>query len=250
MPKDLLYQNRVPLTMCHKRIQGRYSMLELDEGKLSRPVLRRGVRGNSDSLADTRQGWEKRARMPREATQSRGRLAGRLSERDRGQGMSLSCALAAEKTEGHRACPLAAPPGRPAPRNLKLLTLPSTSAPGASGLPYSPCWGGSPLCVADCIIISPACNQRIFRATFTASIAALRTGFCATETAIILVGQQWIAAGQHYLPLTRGLAGARPLTPVGLLSRPGHPSGTGQVRRFSRLKRVHASAVRHWRLQV
>ena len=52
MPKDLLYQNRVPLTMCHKRIQGRYSMLELDEGKLSRPVLRRGVRGNSDSLAD------------------------------------------------------------------------------------------------------------------------------------------------------------------------------------------------------
>src|SRR2546425_12593572 len=52
MPKDLLYQNRVPSTMCHKRIQGRYSMLELDEGKLSRPVLRRGVRGNSDSLAD------------------------------------------------------------------------------------------------------------------------------------------------------------------------------------------------------
>src|SRR5712691_9427474 len=51
MPKDLLYQNRVPSTMCHKRIQGRYSMLELDEGKLSRPVLRRGVRGNSDSLA-------------------------------------------------------------------------------------------------------------------------------------------------------------------------------------------------------
>ena len=34
MPKDLLYQNRVPSTMCHKRIQGRYSMLELDEGKL------------------------------------------------------------------------------------------------------------------------------------------------------------------------------------------------------------------------
>ena len=54
MPKDLLYQNRVPSTMCHKRIQGRYSMLELDEGKLSRPVLRRGVRGNSDSLADRR----------------------------------------------------------------------------------------------------------------------------------------------------------------------------------------------------
>src|SRR3989442_85356 len=54
MPKDLLYQNRVPSTMCHKRIQGRYSMLELDEGKLSRPVLRRGVRGNSDSLADAR----------------------------------------------------------------------------------------------------------------------------------------------------------------------------------------------------
>src|SRR5262249_571201 len=53
MPQDLLYQNRVPLTMCHKRIQGRYSMLELDEGKLSRPVLRRGVRGDSDSLADT-----------------------------------------------------------------------------------------------------------------------------------------------------------------------------------------------------
>ena len=53
MPKDLLYQNRVPSTMCHKRIQGRYSMLELDEGKLSRPVLRRGVRGNSDSLADS-----------------------------------------------------------------------------------------------------------------------------------------------------------------------------------------------------
>src|SRR2546428_1904250 len=54
MPKDLLYQNRVPSTMCHKRIQGRYSMLELDEGKLSRPVLRRGVRGNSDPLADAR----------------------------------------------------------------------------------------------------------------------------------------------------------------------------------------------------
>ena len=52
MPTDLLYQNRVPSTMCHKRIQGRYSMLELDEGKLSRPVLRRGVRGNSDPLAD------------------------------------------------------------------------------------------------------------------------------------------------------------------------------------------------------
>ena len=58
MPKDLLYQNRVPSTMCHKRIQGRYSMLELDEGKLSRPVLRRGVRGNSDSLADKEDaGW-------------------------------------------------------------------------------------------------------------------------------------------------------------------------------------------------
>ena len=50
MPKDLLYQNRVPSTMCHKCIQGRYSMLEPDEGKLSRPVLRGGVRGNSDSL--------------------------------------------------------------------------------------------------------------------------------------------------------------------------------------------------------
>jgi hypothetical protein len=64
MPKDLLYQNRVPSTMCHKRIQGRYSMLELDEGKLSRPVLRRGVRGNSDPLADIRRHGRKTALLP------------------------------------------------------------------------------------------------------------------------------------------------------------------------------------------
>ncbi len=50
----------------------------------------------------------------------------------------------------------------------------------------------------------------MFRTTFTASIAARRTGLCATETAIILAGQQWIAAEQHYLQLTRGLAGALP----------------------------------------
>src|SRR2546425_12087109 len=59
-------------------------------------------------------------------------------------------------------------------------------------------------------IISPACNQRIFRTTLTASIAVLRTGLFATETAIILAGQPWIAAGQHYLQLTRGLACALP----------------------------------------
>jgi hypothetical protein len=58
--------------------------------------------------------------------------------------------------------------------------------------------------------LSPACNQRIFRTTLTASIAALRPGLFATETAIILAGQQWIAAGQHYLQLTRGLACALP----------------------------------------
>src|SRR5262249_39817204 len=45
----------------------------------------------------------------------------------------------------------------------------------------------------------------LFRTTLTASIAALRTGLCATETAIILAGQQWFAARQHYLQLTRGL---------------------------------------------
>ena len=55
MPKDLLYQNRVPSTMCHKRIQGRYSMLELDEGKPSRPVLRRGDGSNPGSLAGSLQ---------------------------------------------------------------------------------------------------------------------------------------------------------------------------------------------------
>ena len=39
MPKVSLYRNRVPLKLGHKHSQGRYSRLELDEGKLSRPVL-------------------------------------------------------------------------------------------------------------------------------------------------------------------------------------------------------------------
>src|SRR6266581_534769 len=51
MPKVSLCQNRVPLKPCHKHSQGRYSMLEPDEGKPSRPVLRRGDGSNSASLA-------------------------------------------------------------------------------------------------------------------------------------------------------------------------------------------------------
>src|SRR5262249_34389660 len=51
MPKVSLCQNRVPLKLGHTHSQGRYSMLELDEGKLSRPVLRRGGGSNSFSLA-------------------------------------------------------------------------------------------------------------------------------------------------------------------------------------------------------
>src|SRR5215470_15099182 len=34
MPKGSLYRNRVPVKLGHKHSQGRYSMLELDEGKL------------------------------------------------------------------------------------------------------------------------------------------------------------------------------------------------------------------------
>src|SRR5256885_12464417 len=51
MPKVSLCQNRVPSKPGHKPSQGRYSMLEPDEGKLSRPVLRRGDGSNSVSLA-------------------------------------------------------------------------------------------------------------------------------------------------------------------------------------------------------
>src|SRR5712692_7394586 len=51
MPKVSLYRNRVPVKLGHKYSQGRYSMLELDEGKPSRPVLRRGDGSNSVSLA-------------------------------------------------------------------------------------------------------------------------------------------------------------------------------------------------------
>src|SRR6266849_376108 len=51
MPKVSLYRNRVPLKLGHKHSQGRYSRLELDEGKLSRPVLRRGDGSNPGSLA-------------------------------------------------------------------------------------------------------------------------------------------------------------------------------------------------------
>ena len=40
MPKVSLYRNRVPLKLGHKHSQGRYSRLEPDEGKLSRPVLK------------------------------------------------------------------------------------------------------------------------------------------------------------------------------------------------------------------
>ena len=64
--------------------------------------------------------------------------------------------------------------------------------------------------VADCIYNQPGLQSAHFSTTLTASIAALRTGLCATETAIIRAGQQWIAAGQHYLQLTRGLAYALP----------------------------------------
>jgi hypothetical protein len=41
--------------MRHKRNQGRYSRLEPDEGKLSRPVLRRGDGSNPGSLAGSLQ---------------------------------------------------------------------------------------------------------------------------------------------------------------------------------------------------
>jgi hypothetical protein len=51
MPKVSLCQNRVPRRMRHRRNQGRYSRLEPDEGKLSRPVLRRGDGSNPGSLA-------------------------------------------------------------------------------------------------------------------------------------------------------------------------------------------------------
>ena len=44
----------------------------------------------------------------------------------------------------------------------------------------------------------------------TADTDTEKSGLCATETAIILAGQQWIAAGQHYLQLTRGLASCLP----------------------------------------
>ena len=55
-----------------------------------------------------------------------------------------------------------------------------------------------------------ACNQRIFRTTFTALIDPSRTGFTAPETAIIQPGLQSMASGQDYLQLTMGLAGAPP----------------------------------------
>src|SRR5262249_32621676 len=62
MPKVSLCQNRVPLKLGHTHSQGRYSMLELDEGKLSRPVLRRGGGSNSVSLAgDTGSDMTRRA---------------------------------------------------------------------------------------------------------------------------------------------------------------------------------------------
>ena len=54
------------------------------------------------------------------------------------------------------------------------------------------------------------CNQRKFETRLSASIHPFRTGLFATETATILAGQQWIAAGQHYLQLTRDLACALP----------------------------------------
>src|SRR6266702_4986597 len=50
MPKVSLFQNRVLEKLGHKPSQGRYSMLEPDEGKPSRPVLRRGDGSNSVSL--------------------------------------------------------------------------------------------------------------------------------------------------------------------------------------------------------
>src|SRR6266699_4430761 len=51
MPQVSLFQNRVLEKLGHKPSQGRYSMLEPDEGKPSRPVLRRGDGSNSVSLA-------------------------------------------------------------------------------------------------------------------------------------------------------------------------------------------------------
>ena len=89
----------------------------------------------------------------------------------------------------------------------------------------------------------------------TADTDTEKSGLCATETAIILAGQQWIAAGQHYLQLTRGLAYACPLTPAGLLSGKVHPHGTGWVRQLRCLNRVvqrivrgpHAQIYRHMR---
>ena len=62
------------------------------------------------------------------------------------------------------------------------------------------------------------CNQRIFRTTFSASIRHLRTALHATETAIIRLGLQSIAAGRDYLQLTRCLAGAPPAGSRALLS--------------------------------
>src|SRR6516165_10269198 len=56
MPKVSLFQNRVPQKVHHKCTQGHYSMLEPDEGKLSRPVLRAGGGSNPASLT-RRDGW-------------------------------------------------------------------------------------------------------------------------------------------------------------------------------------------------
>src|SRR5438874_1383271 len=55
MLKGSLDRNRVPVKRGHKRRQGRYSMLELDEGKPARPVLRRGDGRNAVSLAGSPQ---------------------------------------------------------------------------------------------------------------------------------------------------------------------------------------------------
>jgi hypothetical protein len=69
------------------------------------------------------------------------------------------------------------------------------------------------------------CNQRVFRTTFAASIARLRTGLSATETAIIQPGPQSVAAGQHYLPLTKSLSGIPPALASRCLGR-GYPKWT------------------------
>src|SRR6266436_4663032 len=62
MPKVSLYRHRVPYKLRHTRNQGRYSMLEPCEAKVSRTVLRAGGGSNPASL--TRRSAQLRYRGP------------------------------------------------------------------------------------------------------------------------------------------------------------------------------------------